>query len=58
MVADSRCVHAILFGDVAPTHTVSPRTQRIVLFAVGVQGVPAIHLEEALWACLEVLAAE
>jgi hypothetical protein len=26
-----------------------------VLFAVGVEGVPAIHLEEALWICAEVL---
>ena len=31
-----------------------PRTRR-VLFAVGVAGVPPIHIEEALWVCVEVL---
>lgn len=55
VVADSQRVHALLFGDVAPGHGVGPRTARIVLFAVGVEGVPAIHLEEALWICAEVL---
>jgi DNA/RNA-binding domain of Phe-tRNA-synthetase-like protein len=54
-VADSRCIHAPLFGEVAPGHGVSARTSRIVLFAVGVPGVPAIHVEEALWVCVEVL---
>jgi DNA/RNA-binding domain of Phe-tRNA-synthetase-like protein len=54
-VADERCVHALLFGDVAPGHGVSRSTSRIVLFAVGVDGVPAIHVEEALWATVEVL---
>jgi DNA/RNA-binding domain of Phe-tRNA-synthetase-like protein len=54
-VADARCVHALLFGDIAPGHGVSPRTTRIVLFSVGVDGVPAIHLEEALWVCVEAL---
>jgi DNA/RNA-binding domain of Phe-tRNA-synthetase-like protein len=54
-VADARCVHALLFGDIAPGHGVSPRTTRIVLFSVAVDGVPAIHLEEALWVGVEVL---
>jgi len=26
-----------------------------VLFTVGVAGVPAIHVEEALWLCVELL---
>jgi DNA/RNA-binding domain of Phe-tRNA-synthetase-like protein len=55
VVADARCVHAPLFGDVAPGHGVTARTSRVVLFAIGVPGVPAIHLEEALWVCVEVL---
>ena len=42
-------VHATLFGEPAPGHAPGPRTRRIVLFAVGVDGVPAIHVEEALW---------
>jgi DNA/RNA-binding domain of Phe-tRNA-synthetase-like protein len=54
-VADARCIHAVLFGDVAPRHGVSVQSTRAVLFSVGVPGVPAIHIEEALWVCVEVL---
>jgi DNA/RNA-binding domain of Phe-tRNA-synthetase-like protein len=56
-VADARAVHAMLFGAVAPGHAADARTRRIALFAVGVEGVPAIHVEEALWTCGEVLTA-
>ncbi len=56
VVADPRCVHALLFGPLAPGHEAAARTRRISLFAVGVDGVPAIHIEEALWTCGEVLA--
>lgn len=55
VVVDARTVHALLFGAVAPGHGVGPRTARIALYAVGVDGVPAIHIEEAIWACVEVL---
>jgi len=55
VVADARCVHALLFGDVVPDHRVRTRTERAVLFAIGAPGVPAIHSEEALWHCLELL---
>jgi DNA/RNA-binding domain of Phe-tRNA-synthetase-like protein len=55
VIADARSVHALLFGDVAPDHAVSRRTERATLFAVSVDGVPAIHVEEALWVCIEVL---
>ena len=44
-----------LFGEPAPATPLDPRTQRIVLFAVGVDGVPAIHVEEALWVATDVL---
>jgi DNA/RNA-binding domain of Phe-tRNA-synthetase-like protein len=57
VVADQQSVHALLFGDIAPGHGVGPRTARIALFTVAVDGVPAIHVEEALWVALEVLAA-
>jgi DNA/RNA-binding domain of Phe-tRNA-synthetase-like protein len=56
-VADARCIHGLLFGDIAPGHGVGPRSTRIVLFSIGVPGVPAIHIEEALWACSEVFGA-
>ena len=47
-----RCVHAVLFGELAPGHEVErANASRIGLFTVGVDGVPAIHIEEALWVC-------
>jgi DNA/RNA-binding domain of Phe-tRNA-synthetase-like protein len=49
VVADGLTVHATLFGEPAPGHAAGARTRRVVLFAVGVDGVPAIHVEEALW---------
>jgi DNA/RNA-binding domain of Phe-tRNA-synthetase-like protein len=54
-VADGRVIHALLFADVAPGHGVSRSTERAALFAVGVEGVPAIHIEEALWIAIEAL---
>lgn len=55
VVADAQCVHALLFGALAPGHGAGARSTRIALFTVGVEGVPAIHLEEALWLCADVL---
>jgi DNA/RNA-binding domain of Phe-tRNA-synthetase-like protein len=55
-VADSQLIHALLFDEqVASGHGVSPRTERVALFTVGVEGVPRIHIEEALWICVEAL---
>jgi DNA/RNA-binding domain of Phe-tRNA-synthetase-like protein len=55
VVADAQCIHAMLFGQVATGHGAGSRTRRIALFSVGVEGVPAIHVEEALWVCAEAL---
>jgi DNA/RNA-binding domain of Phe-tRNA-synthetase-like protein len=55
VIADESRIHALLFGDLPPNHRPGPRTERLALFAVGVEGVPAIHLEEAIWVCVEVL---
>lgn len=55
VVADARAAHALLFGPIAPGHEVRRTTSRLTLFAVGVEGVPDIHLEEALWICADVL---
>jgi DNA/RNA-binding domain of Phe-tRNA-synthetase-like protein len=55
VVADARRIHALLFGPLAPGNAAEPRTPRISLFSVGVAGVPAIHIEEALWICGEAL---
>lgn len=55
VVADDRAPLAVLFGDLAPGHGVSSSTTRMTLFTVQVQGVPEIHVEEALDTCVEVL---
>jgi DNA/RNA-binding domain of Phe-tRNA-synthetase-like protein len=49
VVADLESPVAILFGDVAAQHTVTRRTRTTRLFTVQVEGVPAIHVSEALW---------
>ncbi len=54
-VADGRFIHALLFDDVAPGHGVGRSTERAALFAVGVEGVPTIHIEEALWIAIEAM---
>lgn len=56
VVADGRDPLAVLFGDIAEGHGVTKETERMTLFGVQVAGVPAIHVEEAFWACLSVLA--
>ncbi|MGO9499178.1 MAG: hypothetical protein ACLQA5_21070 [Solirubrobacteraceae bacterium] len=55
VVADLVRIHATLFGEPAPGNAPGPQTRRIVLFAVGVDGVPAIHVEEALWVAVDVI---
>jgi DNA/RNA-binding domain of Phe-tRNA-synthetase-like protein len=57
VVADAARVHASLFGEPAPGHAPGSGAQRIVLYAVAVEGVPAIHVEEALWVCTDILEA-
>jgi len=55
VIADAVRVHGTLFGEPEPGHAPGRGRRRVVLFAVGVEGVPAIHLEEALWMAREVL---
>jgi DNA/RNA-binding domain of Phe-tRNA-synthetase-like protein len=55
VVADADSPLAILFGEPAPGHEPSAATRRLVLFAVQVAGVPALHVEEALWICRSAL---
>jgi DNA/RNA-binding domain of Phe-tRNA-synthetase-like protein len=57
VVADGGAVHAELFADPAPGHGVGARTRRVMLFSVAVDGVPAIHMDEALWCALDLLGA-
>ena len=55
VVADSSKIHALLFGEPLRDRGIGSRTQRVALFALAVDGVPAIHVEEALWICAELL---
>jgi DNA/RNA-binding domain of Phe-tRNA-synthetase-like protein len=57
VVADSRSPLGLLFGHPAEGHGVTATTTRMTLFALQVSGVPAIHVEEALWTCISVLRA-
>ncbi|MDQ6732280.1 MAG: hypothetical protein M3022_18800 [Actinomycetota bacterium] len=56
VVADRATIHAPLFGDPRAGHSPGWATERVALYTIGVDGVPAIHLEEALWIALELLA--
>jgi DNA/RNA-binding domain of Phe-tRNA-synthetase-like protein len=56
VVGDGGRVCARLFEDPLAEHAVGPRTRRVTLFAVAVDGVPEIHVEEALWCAADVLA--
>ena len=55
VVADSRAPLAPLFGEPAAAVIPARRTTRLLLFAVPVDGVPRVHVEEALWQCADAL---
>jgi len=54
-VADGAGAVGILFGRLAASHLVTRRTTTTRLFAVRAPAVPAIHVEEALFTCVECL---
>lgn len=55
VVADDRGVVGVLFGEIAPTRRPGKETERVRVFAIQVDGVPELHVEEALWLCAEAL---
>ena len=55
VVADERSPLAVLFGELAPGHGVTPDTRRMTLFSLQVAGVPRIHVEESLYTCVDIL---
>jgi DNA/RNA-binding domain of Phe-tRNA-synthetase-like protein len=57
VVADTRRPVAVLLGDVADGDGPGPDTRTLRVFAIRVAGVPAVHVEEALWASVEALRA-
>jgi DNA/RNA-binding domain of Phe-tRNA-synthetase-like protein len=56
VVGDGEHVCCTLFEDPLPDRAVGPRTRRVTLFALAVDGVPEIHVEEALWCAMDLLA--
>ena len=55
LIADERRSLGVLFGDLADGAGVQPETQRMIVAAVRVKGVPAVSVEEALWTAVETL---
>ena len=55
VVADGERPVALVLGEVGRDAGVTPDTERMVLCALGVKGVPRISLEEALWCAAETL---
>jgi DNA/RNA-binding domain of Phe-tRNA-synthetase-like protein len=55
VVADERVPVALLFGEVAPSCLPGRGTANVRLFAIAVPGVPALHVEEALFGCADAL---
>lgn len=56
VIADADCAVAILFEQPVDGHCPSRGTSRLLLYSVQVAGVPALHVEETLWACQSALA--
>jgi DNA/RNA-binding domain of Phe-tRNA-synthetase-like protein len=55
VVADEERPVAVVLGEVGEDAGVTPRTERMILCALGVKGVPRIALEEAVWSAAETL---
>jgi hypothetical protein len=55
IVSDGTVSCGALFEDPRPECAVATCTRRVTLFTVAVDGVPEIHVEEALWCALEPL---
>ena len=57
VISDERRPLAMLFGATAEGRGVHPSTDRIILAAIQVKGVPQIAVDEALWLATAVMAA-
>ena len=56
VLADARSPLAPLFGEPAADRLPGRRTTTLLLYALRVDGVPLMHVQEALWQCADVLA--
>jgi DNA/RNA-binding domain of Phe-tRNA-synthetase-like protein len=57
VLADDQRALGLIFGETAPAVEVQRETERILVCAIQVQGVPDISVEEAIWTCAGVLTA-
>jgi DNA/RNA-binding domain of Phe-tRNA-synthetase-like protein len=57
VIRDHRAVHAPLFGTPLPGAEPAPSTTAVTLYSLGVEGVPQIHIDEALWLAADLLSA-
>jgi DNA/RNA-binding domain of Phe-tRNA-synthetase-like protein len=55
VIADEAKALAVLFGDLAGAGQVAKSTRCVALAAIGVAGVPAVSVDEALWTAAETL---
>ena len=55
VIADRERALAVLFADLDADRGVTPKTKRMLLSAVQVEGVPDISVEEALWTVAEIV---
>jgi len=55
VIADKSRALAVLFGDIAESTLPTRDTERVLLVAIRVKGVPALSVEEALWSGAELL---
>jgi DNA/RNA-binding domain of Phe-tRNA-synthetase-like protein len=55
VIADRSRPLAIVMGEVSEHAGVTPKTERLLLCALGVKGVPRVSIEEALWLASETL---
>jgi DNA/RNA-binding domain of Phe-tRNA-synthetase-like protein len=58
VTADDAGPLSVLFGECHPDRGVTPDTERMLLAAVQVKGVPDVSVEEALWTVTETLSAD
>jgi DNA/RNA-binding domain of Phe-tRNA-synthetase-like protein len=55
VVADASGIVGVLFGELAKPREPTPSTERLRIFTIQVEGIPELHVEEALWMCEEAL---
>jgi DNA/RNA-binding domain of Phe-tRNA-synthetase-like protein len=55
LIADDQVAVGLIFGETSPLHDVTRGTQRVLVCAIQVQGVPDISVEEAIWNSVNVL---